>query len=176
MWRGEKRVSDPFLASHGSWLLNGAILFCFILFFQSVSFKTSTSGTPVTTLYFPAFRTDFPFYPWFLSGYLALLLQVQAPRIYTLQFSTGPPYLTKVKLVQSQFNTFFVMIFQVLSQGSSPLAFLQEHIKNYVECVKDSDKEGCSTILNPPKRPPAKGGDKKSAKHLQYFEALRHYA
>lgn len=143
--------------------------FCFISIF-SISLLTSASGIPVTTLYFPVLSLVF------LSGYLALLFQVQAPRIYTLQFSTGPPYLAKVKLVQSQFNTFFLTIFQVLSQGSSPLAFLQEHIKNYVECVKDSDKEGCFTILNPPKRPPAKGSDKKSAKHLQYFEALRHYA
>jgi len=65
--------------------------------------------------------------------------------------------------------------YQVLSQGSSPLAFLQEHIENYVECVKDPDKEGCSFILNPPKKEPAKNIDKKSGKQ-QYFEANRHYA
>ena len=65
---------------------------------------------------------------------------------------------------------------QVLSQGSSPLAFLQEHIETYVECVKEPKKEGCSDILNPPKRAPAKKhDDKKSGKKL-YFEANRHYA
>jgi len=65
--------------------------------------------------------------------------------------------------------------YQVLSQGSSPLAFLQEHIENYVECVKDPDKEGCSFILNPPKRAPVKSDDKESGKQ-QNFEANRHYA
>ena len=64
---------------------------------------------------------------------------------------------------------------QVLSQGSSPLEFLQEHIENYVECVKDPDKEGCSFILNPPKREPGKSGDKKPGKQ-RYFEANIHYA
>ena len=69
----------------------------------------------------------------------------------------------------------FPPIPQVLSQGSSPLAFLQEHIENYVKCVKEPDKEGCSLILNPPKREPVKSNDKKSGKQ-QYFEANRHYA
>jgi len=63
---------------------------------------------------------------------------------------------------------------QILSEGSSPLAFLDEHIKNYVECVKDPEKEGCSFILNPPKREPVKDDDKK--KKQQSFEADRHYA
>ena len=64
---------------------------------------------------------------------------------------------------------------QVLSQGSSPLAFLKEHIENYVECVKDPDKEGCSFILNPPKREPVKDDDKKYGNE-QSFEANRLYA
>ena len=55
------------------------------------------------------------------------------------------------------------------------MAFLQEHIENYVECVKDPDKEGCSFILNPPKREPVKDDDKKSGKE-QSFEANRLYA
>ena len=72
---------------------------------------------------------------------------------------------------------FFSRIMQILSQGSSPLAFLQEHIENYVECVKNPDKEGCSFILNPPKRAsePVKDDDKKSGKE-QSFEANRLYA
>ena len=61
---------------------------------------------------------------------------------------------------------------QVLSQGSSPLAFLQEHIEKFVECVIEPKKEGCNDILNPPKR--AKRGEKKPGMQL-YFEANRHY-
>lgn len=64
--------------------------------------------------------------------------------------------------------------YQVLSQGSSPLAFLQEHIENYVECVKQPDKEGCSTILKPPER--AKPKSEQKATMQLYFEANRHYA
>ena len=63
---------------------------------------------------------------------------------------------------------------QVLSQGSSPLAFLQEHIENYVKCVKQPDKEGCSTILKPPGR--AKPKSEQKATMQLYFEANRHYA
>jgi len=44
-----------------------------------------------------------------------------------------------------------------------------------VECVKDPEKEGCSSILNPPKREPVKDDDKKTGKQ-QYFEAHIHYA
>jgi len=65
--------------------------------------------------------------------------------------------------------------FQVLSQGPSPIAFVQEHIKKYVACVKEPDKEACSDILNPPKRAPAKSGEKNPGMEL-YFEANRHYA
>ena len=75
----------------------------------------------------------------------------------------------------TSWSFFFPAIPQVLSQGSSPLAFLQEHIENYVKCVKEPDKEGCSFILNPPKRAPVKSDDKKSGQQ-QYFEANRHYA
>jgi len=65
--------------------------------------------------------------------------------------------------------------FQVLSQGSPPLAFLQEHIEKYVECAKDPDEEGCSFILNPSKREMVNKDDKESG-NQQYFEANRHYA
>ncbi|KAM7425170.1 hypothetical protein ABFA07_023367 [Porites harrisoni] len=64
--------------------------------------------------------------------------------------------------------------YQVLSQGSSPLAFLEEHINNYVECVKKPDKEGCSTILKPPKRTASKSNEKKPGIQLN-FEGSRHY-
>jgi len=65
--------------------------------------------------------------------------------------------------------------YQVLSQGPSPLAFLQEHIEKYVACVKEPNKEGCSDILNPPKRAPSKSGKKNPGKE-KYFEGNRHYA
>lgn len=42
--------------------------------------------------------------------------------------------------------------YQVLSQGSSPLAYLSDHVKKYVACVKDKGKEGCDVLLNPPKK------------------------
>lgn len=43
--------------------------------------------------------------------------------------------------------------YQVLSQGSSPLGYLSDHIKRYVECKKDPKKEGCTEILEPPQKP-----------------------
>jgi len=43
--------------------------------------------------------------------------------------------------------------YQVLSQGSSPLGYLSDHIKRYVECKKDSKKDGCKDILEPPRKP-----------------------
>lgn len=64
--------------------------------------------------------------------------------------------------------------YQVLSQGSSPLAFLQEHIEKYVDCAKQPSTEGCSIILKPPKRVKPKS-ERKANKQL-YFEANRHYA
>ena len=78
------------------------------------------------------------------------------------------------RCITSQLLSFFSYP-EVLSQGSSPLAFLDEHIKNYVECVKKPDKEGCSSILTPPKRTSSKSGDKKPGKQF-YFETNRHYA
>ncbi|XP_078369460.1 uncharacterized protein LOC144653347 isoform X2 [Oculina patagonica] len=42
--------------------------------------------------------------------------------------------------------------YQVLAQGSSPLAYLSDHVTRYVACVKDKVKEGCDVILNPPKK------------------------
>ena len=49
-----------------------------------------------------------------------------------------------------------VMLLQVLKQGSSPLAYLTEHVEKYVACVKDSTKEGCDVILKPPKKTESK--------------------
>jgi len=46
--------------------------------------------------------------------------------------------------------------YQVLAQGSSPLAYLSDHVKKYVACVKDKTMEGCDVILNPPKKTEAK--------------------
>ncbi|KAK3737262.1 hypothetical protein QZH41_019871 [Actinostola sp. cb2023] len=42
--------------------------------------------------------------------------------------------------------------YQVLSQGSSPLAYLSDHIHRYVDCKKAPSKTGCGEILNPPKK------------------------
>lgn len=38
---------------------------------------------------------------------------------------------------------------QVLYQGSAPLSFLEESIKEYVDCALNKSKEGCSEVLNP---------------------------
>jgi len=52
-------------------------------------------------------------------------------------------------------NSLFTFL-KVLAQGSSPLAYLSDHISKYVACVKDKAKEGCDVILNPPKKTEAK--------------------
>ena len=39
--------------------------------------------------------------------------------------------------------------FQVLYQGSAPLSFLEESIKEYVDCVLNKTKKGCDEILDP---------------------------
>ena len=39
--------------------------------------------------------------------------------------------------------------FQVLYQGSAPLSFLEESIKEYVDCALNKSKEGCEEVLNP---------------------------
>lgn len=64
--------------------------------------------------------------------------------------------------------------YQILSQGSSPLAYLQDHIKTFVECVKEPDKQGCDDILNPPESSAPKNDEKKTGK-TQNFEGYRHY-
>lgn len=46
----------------------------------------------------------------------------------------------------------YVNFFQVLAQGSSPLAYLSDHIEKYVACVMGKTKEGCDVILRPPKK------------------------
>lgn len=38
---------------------------------------------------------------------------------------------------------------QLLYQGSAPLSFLEESIKEYVDCALDNNKEGCEEILSP---------------------------
>ena len=39
--------------------------------------------------------------------------------------------------------------YQALSQGSSPLTYLQSHIDKYITCTLNPKKEGCNLILNP---------------------------
>ena len=41
--------------------------------------------------------------------------------------------------------------FQALSQGSSPLSYLESHLKKFRDCKKNPKKEGCPAILDPPK-------------------------
>lgn len=41
--------------------------------------------------------------------------------------------------------------FQALSQGSSPLSYLESHLKKYRKCKKSPKMEGCNAILNPKK-------------------------
>lgn len=43
---------------------------------------------------------------------------------------------------------------QVLYQGSAPLSFLEESIKEYVDCTLNKDKEGCDEVLNPLSKAP----------------------
>lgn len=38
---------------------------------------------------------------------------------------------------------------QLLYQGSAPLSFLEESIKEYVDCALNKDKEGCEETLSP---------------------------
>lgn len=38
---------------------------------------------------------------------------------------------------------------QLLYQGSAPLSFLEESIKEYVDCALNKNKEGCDEILSP---------------------------
>jgi len=37
----------------------------------------------------------------------------------------------------------------LLYQGSAPLSFLEESIKEYVDCALNKNKEGCDEILSP---------------------------
>eukprot|EP00794_Sanderia_malayensis_P009553 gene9553-10540_t len=41
--------------------------------------------------------------------------------------------------------------FQTLSQGSSPLSYLESHLKKYTACKLDPKKAGCKAILDPKK-------------------------
>ena len=43
---------------------------------------------------------------------------------------------------------------QVLYQGSAPLSFLEEGIKEYVACALNKKKEGCDEVLNPLSKDP----------------------
>ena len=38
---------------------------------------------------------------------------------------------------------------QVLYQGSAPLSFLEESVREYVDCALDKNKEGCDEVLDP---------------------------
>ena len=42
--------------------------------------------------------------------------------------------------------------FQALSQGSSPLSYLESHLKKYRGCKKNPKQEGCDLVLNPAKQ------------------------
>lgn len=40
--------------------------------------------------------------------------------------------------------------YQVLSQGSSPLSYLESHMKKFAACVIDPDADGCEYFIGPP--------------------------
>ena len=42
--------------------------------------------------------------------------------------------------------------YQVLSQGSSPLDYLTDHVNKYIACVLTPEKDGCDTILGRAKK------------------------
>lgn len=68
--------------------------------------------------------------------------------------------------------------YQVLSQGSSPLEYLTDHIRRYVDCKKDSSKTGCKDILSPPKKTSStsgKEGFKKAPRMPIIRPPKRHY-
>ena len=39
--------------------------------------------------------------------------------------------------------------YHLLSQGSSPLSYLEQSIEAYVNCMKNDKAPGCNDILNP---------------------------
>lgn len=39
--------------------------------------------------------------------------------------------------------------FYLLAQGSAPISFLEDSIREYVRCAKDKEQEGCDAVLNP---------------------------
>lgn len=41
--------------------------------------------------------------------------------------------------------------YQVLSQGSSPLSYLESHMKKYVDCVIQSEPDNCKYITGSPR-------------------------
>ncbi|KAL9986423.1 hypothetical protein ACROYT_G000570 [Oculina patagonica] len=65
--------------------------------------------------------------------------------------------------------------YQVLAQGSSPLAYLSDHVAKYVACVKDNTIEGCDVILNPPKKAEAKKRTKKAVRWPEMEKLIEHY-
>lgn len=60
--------------------------------------------------------------------------------------------------------------YQVLSQGSSPLSYLDRHMKKFAACVVKPDADGCEYITGPPRNAGANVMDsvaKKPAKPYQ---------
>ncbi len=46
---------------------------------------------------------------------------------------------------------FYLVIFKVLAQGSSPIDYLKSHIDRYIECKKSPSLSMCEYILTPVK-------------------------
>jgi len=59
--------------------------------------------------------------------------------------------------------------YHVLSQGSSPLSYLDEAIGLYISCTKNKDQTGCDVILNPPLRPEGAGDDNGVEGDTEYY-------
>lgn len=65
--------------------------------------------------------------------------------------------------------------YQVLSQGSAPLSFLQSHIDRYIKCMnKDLGEEECSYVLKPIKSVKTAGAET-SAREMPPKPVHRHY-
>ncbi|XP_029193183.2 uncharacterized protein LOC114959365 [Acropora millepora] len=65
--------------------------------------------------------------------------------------------------------------YQVVKEGSSPLAYLTEHVEKYVACVKDTTKEGCDVILQPPKKTESTAARTKTARWPFILKETEHY-
>ena len=65
--------------------------------------------------------------------------------------------------------------YHLLSQGSSPLSYLEQSIETYAKCVKNENASGCYEILNPAVKDPAADVDDDVGDDLYEPIRGRHY-